>query len=68
MLNIKIIMENGCLAAVLKDSDEPVNVEVISIDTDYKDCRQLKKYRDSLYRDPKYKDCDYKSTNFDDDI
>ena len=67
-INIKVVLENGCLESVLKDTDRSINVEVISIDKDYADCKQLKKYRDALYHNPADKDCDCKATCFDSDL
>lgn len=67
-MKIKVIINNGVVETVLKDNDEPVDVEIISIDNDYQDRKALEEYRDKIYADPAYKDCDYKTTNFDHDF
>jgi hypothetical protein len=62
-MKIKVIIENGVVVNVVKDSNEPVEVEIISIDNDYRDRQDLEEYRDKIYADPAYKDCDYVTTN-----
>jgi hypothetical protein len=63
-MKVKVVIENGVVSTVLKDCDEPIEVEIISIDNDYRDRQALEEHRDKIYADPAYKDCHYVTTNF----
>ena len=63
-MKIKVIIENGVVSNVVKNCDDPVEVEIISIDNDNKDRKDLEEYRAKIYADPNYMDCDYVTTNF----
>lgn len=66
-LQVKVIINDGIVEAVLKDQDTPVRVEVIDVNKDYADCEALEEYRDEIYHDPSFKDCDYTVANFEED-
>ena len=66
-MKIKVIIENGVVTSVVKNSDEPVDVEIVSIDDDYSDRQALEEYRDQIYADPAYKNCTHVTTNFGND-
>lgn len=63
-LNIKVIINEGIVEAVLKDQNAPVNVEVVDIDPDYEDFEQLDDYRKQLYADTSFQNCDHTVTHF----
>ena len=50
-MKIKVIVENGNVVNVLKNGNEPVDVE-------------LEDYRDELYANPDYQEVDFSSANF----
>ena len=66
-LEIKVVIREGVVEAVLKNQDIPVRVEVIDIDPDYCDCEKLEAYRDKIYDDPSFKNCDYTYANFEEE-
>lgn len=66
-LEIKVIINEGVVEAVLKNQDIPVRLEVIDINTDYSDYEALEDYRNEVYDDPAFKDCDYTVANFEEE-
>lgn len=66
-LEIKIIMNEGIVEAVLKNQDIPVNVELIRIDPDYPDCKELEAYAEFLRKDRRQMVCDFTTARFDED-
>ncbi|MBR2894864.1 MAG: hypothetical protein IKC03_04295 [Oscillospiraceae bacterium] len=66
-MKIKVIVNTGIVEAILVDQNSPVEVEVIDLDSDYKDIEPLRKYVDQLYADPMLKPCDYATVSFEED-
>lgn len=64
-LDIKVVIEEGVVHAVLKNENLPVTVEVVDVDPDYEDYQQLDAYKKQLYKDPSFTDCDYTVAHFD---
>lgn len=58
-LNIKVIISDGIVEGVLKDSDAPVQVEVVDVDRNYENYEALEEYREELYKDRSLVPCDY---------
>lgn len=66
-LNIKVMIHNGSVEAVLKDQpDVRVHVEIIDIDKDYAEYEELKLYQEKIYADKSYQSCEYNVANFED--
>ena len=66
-LEIKVIINEGIVEAVLKNQDIPVRVEVIDVNKDYSDYEKLDEYRDECHHDPSLKECDFTVANFEED-
>lgn len=58
-LNVKVIISHGIVEGVLKDSDAPIFVEVVDVDSDYENYEVLEAYREKLYKDRLLMPCDY---------
>lgn len=63
-MKIKVVLDEGIVHDVLKDENEPVQVEVIDVNKDYEDYEELEDYKASIYADPSYKRCDYTVAHF----
>lgn len=65
-LQIKVVIENGEVAVVLKDQNVPVRVEVVDMDRDYENFERMAEYKASLK--DSLLDCDYLVTSHADDL
>lgn len=63
-LEIKVIIKDGIVEAVLKNQSVPVRVEVIDINKDYRDYVKLQNYADSVYKNPLFENCDFTVADF----
>lgn len=63
-MKIKVIIDDGVIRGVLKDSDVPVHVELIDTSDSYKDS-EIEKHALSFLNDPNYLNCDYEVADFD---
>lgn len=66
-LNIKVIIDNGVVDAVLKDQEIPVRVEVVDVNNDYEDYEQLSVYRGELMANDSFVPCDFSVSNFEEE-
>jgi hypothetical protein len=66
-IQVKVIMDNGCVQNVLKSHDAPVTVELIHADKAYPDYEDLIAYRRELELDPSFKDCNFTVARFESD-
>lgn len=62
-MNIKVIIDDGVIRGVLKDSDAPVHVELIDTSDSYKDS-EIEKHALSFLNDPNYINCEYEVADF----
>lgn len=67
-LDIKVIIDDGFVSAVLKNQNQPVNVEIVDVDRDYADYEKLDAYRNELCADKTFQDCDYIVAGFTEDV
>ena len=63
-VKVKVIIEEGIATGVLADGD--VEVEIIDIDPDYRDCEALRKYEEEVRGDPAMKDQEFTVARFED--
>ena len=62
---IRVIIRDGIVESVLSvGAAAAPDVEIVAIDKDYEDCRELNEYADKLYADPKCKEVDFKLVRF----
>ena len=62
---IRVIIRDGIVESVLSvGAATAPDVEIVAIDKDYEDCRELNEYADKLYADPKCKEVDFKLVRF----
>jgi len=61
-MKIKVIIRSGIVSAVL--ADEPVDIEIVDIDKDYKDYEALEQYEAELYKDKDLKEADFTVAHF----
>ena len=61
-MKVKIIIQEGIAQDVL--STEPVDIEVVDINKDYKDYEALRDYAEGLYTDPALKVQDFTVAHF----
>ena len=62
-MNIKVIIDDGVIRGVLKDSDTPVHVELIDTSDSYQDS-EIEKHALSFLNDPNYINCEYEVADF----
>ena len=62
-MNIKVIIEDGIVRAILKDSNIPVHVEIIDTSDSYSD-DAIEKHAQTFLQDPNYISCDYSVADF----
>lgn len=62
-MNIKVIIDDGVIRGVLKDTDTPVHVELIDTSDSYKDSK-IEKHALSFLNDPNYINCEYEVAEF----
>lgn len=60
---VKVVVNDGLISGIL--ASEPVDVEVVYIDRDYKDYDKLKEREAAFYRDPSLKETNYETIRFD---
>lgn len=60
---VKVVVNDGLISGIL--TSEPVDVEVVYIDRDYKDYDKLKEREAAFYRDPSLKETNYETIRFD---
>lgn len=58
-MKIKVIIDDGIVRGVLKDSDADVCVELIDTSLCYEDHEEKEIYAEKLFGDPNYKACEY---------
>lgn len=63
-LDIKVMLENGVVTAVLAGSSAPINIEIVSCDDDYEDLDALQAYRDYLYANEALSLCEHVTADF----
>lgn len=63
-MNIKVIIDDGVIRGVLKDSDVPVHVELIDTSDSYIDSK-IENHALSFLNDPNYQNCEYEVADFD---
>lgn len=63
-MKIKVILEDGLVRGILKDSGAAVHVEVIDTSNCYEDHKKLEEYAQKLFKDPSFKECDYSVADF----
>ncbi|OUP56902.1 hypothetical protein [Pseudoflavonifractor sp. An184] len=64
-MRIKVIIVDGIVTSVLTDGD--AEIEIIDINQDYRDCRQLCAYEEELHRDAELRESAFTVANFCDD-
>ena len=63
-MRIKVIIRDGIAEAVLMDTEEPVEIEVVDYCKDYEDAEQLEAYMDELYADKSLHQRDFTVARF----
>lgn len=66
-MKVKIIIRDGITEAVLADTKEPMEVEVVDYCKDYEDAEQLESYMDELYADESLHQQDFTVARFDEE-
>lgn len=67
-MRIKVIIRDGIIEAVLTDApaEQLPDVEIVDINGDYEDYKQLKERADELYADKSLHETAFSVTHFDD--
>jgi len=63
-LQIKVVIDSGIVDDVLINREEAVEVEILDIDNNYEDYKQLDEYRHQIYSDPSLRTCPYSVARF----
>lgn len=58
-MNIKVIIEDGVIRGVLKDTDVQIHVELVDTSDCYEDHGELEAYACELFKDPNLIECEY---------
>ena len=68
-MDIKVMMNRGCIEQVLRSKDCPADleVEIVHVDPDYPDYEQLQEYREKLYADQSLVEAKFSSAHFGED-
>lgn len=64
MMKIKVILDDGVVRGVLKDSCAAVHVELIDTSDCYENHEKLEEYAQKLFKDPNFKECEYSVADF----
>lgn len=65
-MKVKVIIWEGIVTGVLADGD--VDVEIIDVDPDYEDYKELKIYEEELHSDPALKEQDFTVAHFGEEV
>lgn len=66
-MKVKVIIRDGITEAVLRDGEEPLEIEIVDCCKDYADTEELDKYAEELYNDPSLRSESFTTANFEEE-